>query len=391
RGFHTTPAVSRKGDLYDVLGVSRDSSQKDIKKAYYDLAKKYHPDTNKDEGSKEKFIKIQEAYDTLSDEQKRATYDQFGHAGMDGQAPPGAGGFGFGGDGGGFPFGFGGGSAQGGAGFDPNDILSQLFGSRFGGRAGGEAGEGGRAFSNVGSDIELTLDLTFMEAIRGASKVATYSHIVPCQPCSGHGTKGGVKRDTCKKCHGTGQETVVMQGGFYASTTCRTCRGAGTFIPPSKQCTSCDGVGRVRERTSVNVDIPEGIEDGMRIKLSSKGDAPIGGNGNVSEHNYGDLYVRVRVKPSKTFIRNGADIFVETKIPLHSALLGGFIRVPTVDSDVELKIPAGLQTGQKHVLRGRGVKYVKRPSSRGDQFVTLNVELPSKLSKEQKVLVEEFA
>ncbi|GAB5586399.1 mdj1 protein precursor [Umbelopsis nana] len=374
RLFHATaPSNAVKKDPYEVLGVSKTASQGDIKKAYYQLAKKYHPDTNKDKDAREKFVEIQGAYEILSDEQKKAQYDQYGHSFAEGQGP---GGFGGGAGGpGGFP-----------GGFDPNDIFSQFFGGGFGGRASaGPSGVGGDPFRNVaGEDIQTPLTISFMDAAKGATKYVTVDKIVDCPPCKGTGVKAGKSRETCKTCGGSGVQTILM-GGFHMQTTCGTCGGSGSAIPPGAGCNSCNGIGRVREQKTIQVNIPPGVDNNSRIRVAGEGDAPMKGNGPR-----GDLFVSLNILPSKIFRRQDADVFVNTKIPFYKAILGGTVRVPTIDGDVELKIPAGSQPEDNISLRNRGIRRL-RSTTRGDQIVTLKIELPRTLQDKQKDIIKKYA
>ncbi|PIA13915.1 hypothetical protein COEREDRAFT_77069 [Coemansia reversa NRRL 1564] len=366
RGFHTTNIDRASQDFYDVLGVNKDASQSEIKKAYYQLAKKYHPDANKEPDAKDKFVKIQEAYDTLSDENKRRSYDQFG------TADPTGGGMG-GGEGAGFS-GFG----------NMEDILSQMFGGGFSGMGGsGRGGAGGGGFVSVGEDVEAAVTISFMEAVKGTKTSVTITPVVKCQPCAGQGTKKGARRDKCKTCRGTGRAMFQM-GGFHVQQPCPECGGEGSTINPKDKCSSCGGNGRVRERKTVPVDIPPGCDNGMRVKLQGLGDAPIEGAGPS-----GDLYVRVRVIPSKIFRRKGADLYYDLSLPFTTAILGGTVRVPTVDGDVEVKIRPGTQPGDELRLRSKGAQKINS-SVRGDQYLSLNVKLPKKLSTTQRNLIEQF-
>ncbi|KAI9502559.1 chaperone protein DnaJ, partial [Coemansia spiralis] len=365
--FHTSGPQRAPEDYYDVLGVKRDASQSEIKKAYYQLAKKYHPDANKSSDAKDKFIKIQEAYDTLSDETKRQSYDQFGTA-----EPTG----GMGGDG------------MGGAGFggfnNMEDILSQMFGGGFanmGGRARGPGRSGG--FTSEGEDIDASVTVPFMDAVRGTRTQITITPIIKCKPCDGFGAKKGAKRQKCKVCNGSGQATFAM-GGFHVRQPCPACGGEGSTISREDMCTSCDGKGRVRERKTVSVDIPPGCDNGMRIRLQGMGDVPIDGDGPA-----GDLYVRIRVIPSKTFRRKGADVYYDVDMPFTTAILGGSIKVPTVDGDVEVKIRSGTQPGDELRLRGKGIPKLNS-GARGDQYLSLRIKLPTKLSDKQRELIEQF-
>ncbi|KAI8973038.1 hypothetical protein BDB01DRAFT_839078 [Pilobolus umbonatus] len=363
----TAPTSAAKKDPYDVLGVKKDASSSDIKKAYYGLAKKYHPDTNKDKDAREKFVQIQEAYEILSDDQKRQQYDQFGH-GFDGAA---------GGDGGGgFPGGFPGG-------FNPNDIFSQFFG---GGFRGGSGFGGGDPYQRPvhGENIQVPLTISFMEAVKGATKHVKVDKISDCQTCSGSGLQKGKKKDTCSVCGGTGVQTIMM-GGFHMQASCQSCGGAGTSIPPGCGCPACNSLGKVRERKMVEVRIPAGLDEGSRIKIPGEGDSPTTGKGPS-----GDLYVTLNIQPSKTFRRQNVDIFVDSKIPFYKAMLGGRVRVPTVDGDVEIKVPSGTQPGDHIALRGRGIP-IYGSTRRGDQIVSLNIELPRSLKGRQKRIIEEYA
>ncbi|KAJ3311473.1 hypothetical protein HDU76_003115, partial [Blyttiomyces sp. JEL0837] len=338
--FHSSAlALASKRDPYEVLGVSKSASASEIKKAYYQKAKEYHPDTNKDPASKEKFVELQHAYEILSDDQKKAAYDQFGHS--DGQD-----GFPGGGPGAGFNGGF--------SGFGPGqgaDIFEQLFKGFAGGGgfpgAGGRAGFGGFG-SSVGQDVSLKMRIGFMEAAKGAEKPLTYRSVQKCDDCSGSGLKKGAKKSTCGVCGGSGQQ-VFMRGGFHMSATCGSCGGSGQHIPPNSQCRKCDGIGRVQELKTVTVTIPAGVDNGMKVRLARKGDVPLEGDGPA-----GDLYVLLEVDPHPVFKRDGSDILVNATVPLQMAILGGTIRVPTIDGDVELKIPPGTQPEERKRLPKRG-------------------------------------
>ncbi|KAJ2852467.1 mdj1 protein precursor [Coemansia brasiliensis] len=361
RSFHTTRVSQASEDFYDILGVKRDASQSEIKKAYYQLAKKYHPDANKEAGAKDRFIKIQEAYDTLSDESKRKSYDQFGTADPAG--------------------GMGGGPGAGFSGFgNMEDILSQMFGGGFGGMGG--RGRGG-GFMSVGEDIDASVTISFMDAVKGTRTSVTITPVVKCEPCGGQGARKGAKRQTCKTCRGTGQAMFQM-GGFHVQQPCPECSGEGSTISAKDRCSACQGRGRVRERKNVQVDIPPGCDNGMRVKLQGMGDVPLEGEGPS-----GDLYVRVRVMPSKVFRRKGSDIYYDVDLPFTTAILGGSVQVPTVDGDVEVKINPGVQPGDELRLRSKGVRKVQS-SLRGDQYLNLKVRLPKNLTDEQRKLIEQF-
>ncbi|KAI9014863.1 hypothetical protein BC832DRAFT_546661 [Gaertneriomyces semiglobifer] len=388
RHFHASrPVAAAKRDAYEVLGVNKSASGGEIKKAYYKLAREFHPDTSKDPKAKDKFIEIQEAYDILSDDQKRANYDQFGHAAFGGGAegPTGAGGFG-GGFGGFHGFGDAGGFGAGGAGFGGNaqDIFEQLFGGLGGMGRGGMGGGMGGGFDSVGRSIRTTMNITFMDAAKGTKKNITFPCVIKCKTCTGSGIKKGHKPARCNVCGGSGQMSFV-RGGFHMASTCQACGGAGVRIPADARCGTCDGMGRVNEKRTVEVNIPAGVSDGMELRLPQQGNAPLESNGVA-----GDLFVRLNVQGDPVFKRDGSDVLVTVKVPLEVALLGGDVRVPTIDGDVELKVPAGTQPMDKKRLRRRGVRKVDSPAGdRGDQYVTLQVQLPSSLTDRQRRLIEE--
>ncbi|BGP22115.1 molecular chaperone DnaJ [Rhodotorula toruloides] len=361
---------------YSVLGVGKDASTSEIKKAYYQLAKKYHPDSSKEPGAKEKFVEIQEAYDTLSDDKKRADFDRFGSAsqqpGFDSDAFARAtssfGGAGFG------DF-FGGGAA----GASGADIFESLFGA-FG--RGGAAGP--RQAQPVGDDIDVSISVPFIQAAKGTSKTIQISPVVDCHTCHGSGLKEGMKKTTCGSCGGTGTRTFTIQSGFQMASTCAACGGSGSVAPPGSNCGTCAGVGKVRERRSVEVKIPPGVDDGMRIRLDGKGDAPIGGKGRS-----GDLFVRINVQPSKVFTRQGANLYETVSVPFYTAILGGRAPVKTLERDVEVKVPQGTQPGEEMVLRGRGVKKLYKEEY-GDLIVRFNVSMPRSLTPIQRMILEQY-
>lgn len=351
-----------KRDYYEVLGVEKTASQAEIKKAYRKLSKQYHPDINKEPGADVKFKEIAEAYEVLSDEQKRAQYDQFGHAGAQ-QGFGGGGGFG----------GFGGG------GFDGfEDIFSSFFG-------GGGSRRRDPNAPRKGADIEHSIIISFEEAVFGAEKEIELVRDETCDSCHGTGAKPGTTKDTCSTCRGTGQvsETVNTPFGQMANRrTCPTCHGTGSII--KEKCDTCHGAGKMKKRTKITVTIPEGIDHGQTMRVSGKGEAGVNGGP------YGDLYVTVRVRQSDKFERDGDDIYYELPITFAQAALGDEIEVPTVHGKVKMKIAAGTQSGDRFRLRGKGVKNVQG-YGQGDQHVIIKVVTPKKLNAKQKELLREFA
>lgn len=347
--------MADKRDYYEVLGVGKDVSDADLKKAYRRLAMKYHPDRNEgDAAAEEKFKEAKEAYDVLSDSQKRAAYNQFGHAGVDNSAA-GAGG-------------------PGGAGF--GDIFDSVFGDIFGGARGG----GGRERVYRGADLRYDMELTLEDAVAGTTTKIDVPKLEACGTCSGTGARKGSKPVTCGTCGGVGQ--VRMQQGFFSvQQTCPQCRGTGQII--SDPCPDCKGQGRVRRSKTISVKIPPGVDNGDRIRLSGEGEA--GENNGPA----GDLYVHILVKEHPIFERDGNDLYCDVPISIASAALGGELEVPTLNGKVKLKIPNETQSGKMFRLRGKGVKSV-RSSSTGDLLCRVMVETPVNLSKKQKELLQEF-
>ncbi|KAF8527904.1 DnaJ protein [Hysterangium stoloniferum] len=364
---------------YEILGIKKDAGASEIKKAYYQLAKQYHPDTNKDKGAHERFVEIQAAYDVLSDEKKRAAYDRYGAASQQEGFNPDAFAQGF--PGGGFGFqGFGGAFAGGGA-RGQADLFETLFGA-----FGGTSGSRSRGYENYrGDDIEATVNVSFLDACKGTSRPVTISPVVDCRTCSGNGLKPGAKRSTCTACGGSGTRTFVIESGFQMASTCPTCQGTGTTVPRSSQCGECSGIGKVKIRKNVQVDIPPGVEDGMAVRVPQAGDAPISGKGTA-----GDLLVRVRVGTSKIFRRQGINLYHDARIPMHTAILGGKVRVPTLEGDVDVRVPQGSQPGEECVLKRRGVSDISG-GGRGDLFVAFQVQLPRSLTARQRQLIEQYA
>lgn len=351
-------------DFYETLGVSKSASEDDIKKAYRKLAMKYHPDRNPDnKEAEEKFKEVQKAYDTLSDPQKKAAYDQYGHAAFEQGMGGGSGGFG----------GFGGGGFSGAQGFDFGDIFSQMFG-----------GSGGARQQNYqGEDINIGVTLTLEEAATGVKKQITVPTYEECGTCHGSGAKPGTKATTCRTCGGSG--TVhVRQAIFQIQQTCPTCHGSGKEI--KEPCMQCHGNGRVKTSKTVEVNIPAGIDDGQRIRLTGEGEP--GTHGAPA----GDLYVHVSVQEHKIFQRdpdNPTDLHCELPISFATAALGGEVEVPTLDGKVKLTIPEGTQNGKRLRVKGKGVKSV-RSSLIGDLYCHVIVETPVNLTERQKELLAEF-
>ena len=347
-------------EYYDRLGVSKDASQDEIKRAYRKMSKKYHPDINKEPGAEEKYKEVQEAYETLSDDQKRAAYDQYG--------PDGANGFGGQGGFGGF---------DGGAGFGGfEDIFSSFF--------------GGGATSNPnaprqGDDLQYRVNLSFEEAIFGAEKEVHYNREATCKTCSGSGAKPGTSPVTCGRCHGQGVINVDTQtslGMMRRQVTCDVCHGTGQEI--KEPCQTCHGTGHEKQSHKVSVKIPAGVETGQQIRLAGQGEA--GFNGGP----YGDLFVIINVNPSDKFTRDGSTIYYTLNISFVQAALGDTVEVPTVHGNVEMTIPAGTQTGKTFRLKGKGAPRL-RGGSQGDQHVTVKIVTPTKLNDAQKEALLAFA
>ncbi|MDP4577446.1 MAG: molecular chaperone DnaJ, partial [Burkholderiaceae bacterium] len=349
-----------KRDYYEALGVAKNASDDELKKAYRKLAMKHHPDRNPgNKSSEERFKEGKEAYEMLSDPDKRAAYDRFGHAGVDPNVGMGAGGQ----DAGGFA-----------------DAFGDIFGDIFGGQARGGA-RGGRG-SNVfrGSDLRYGLEVSLEQAAAGYATEIRVPTWESCSPCGGSGAKPGTKAETCKTCGGQGQ--VRMQQGFFSiQQTCPSCHGTGKTI--ANPCVSCDGVGRVRKQKTLEVNIPAGIDDGMRIRSAGNGEPGV--NGGPA----GDLYVEITLKPHRVFQREGDDLHCEVPLSFARAALGGSIDVPTLNGKASFDLPEGTQTGKTFRLRGKGIKNV-RTSLAGDLYCHAVLETPVKLSDKQKELLEAF-
>lgn len=346
-----------KRDYYEALGVQKNASEAEIKKAFRRMAQKHHPDRNPDsKESEDTFKEAKEAYEVLTDARKRAAYDQFGHAGVD----PSMGG--------------GGGGAAGGASF--SDIFGDVFGDIFGGGRGGSGGQ--RVYR--GSDLRYNLDLSLEDAVAGTTVKIRVPTLVACTTCNGSGAKAGSKPEPCTTCGGHGQ--VRMQQGFFSvQQACPRCHGTGSII--SDPCGTCQGQGRVRENKTLSVKVPAGVDTGDRIRLAGEGEA--GENGGPA----GDLYVQIQVKEHAIFKRDDNNLFCEVPISIVTAALGGELEVPTLDGKVVLKIPAESQTGKLFRLRGKGVKPV-RGGPIGDLLCRVTVETPVNLSARQKELLQEF-
>lgn len=360
----------QKRDYYEVLGVSKGASDDEIKRAYRKLAKKYHPDMNPgDKEAEAKFKEVNEAYSILSDSEKRARYDQFGHAGVDPN-------YGAGGPGGGF------------GGFDMGDIdLGDIFGSFFGGGFGGFGGSASsrRNGPQKGESLRASLTISFEEAAFGCEKEINLNRTEECEACHGSGAEPGTTAETCPDCRGTGVVRVQQRtGGFAFSSTapCSRCRGTGKII--HTPCKACGGSGSVKKSKRVTVSIPAGIDDGQAISLRGQGNA--GKNGGPA----GDLIVGVHVKPHPQFRRDGTTVLYEQPVTFYQAVMGAELEIPTIDGKVKYNLPAGTQTGTTFRLRGKGIPEL-RGRGRGDQYVTVRVQIPTSLNGEQKEALRAFA
>ncbi len=360
--------MAEKRDYYEVLGVQKGASDDELKKAYRKLAKKYHPDLNPgDKEAEQHFKEVNEAYEVLSDSDKRARYDQFGHAGVDpnyGAGGAGAGGFG------GFDGGF----------SDLGDIFDSFFGGGFGGATR-------RANPNAprrGSDIRSSITIDFFEACKGAKKSVKLTRQETCSECHGNGCESGHSPQTCPECHGTGQVSVLQRtpiGSIRSSRTCSKCNGRGTII--DHPCKKCGGTGKQSVTKTIEITIPAGIDDGQTLSVRGQGNA--GSNGGPA----GDLHVTISVRPDVLFNREGYDIWCEIPITYYQAVTGDELVVPTIDGKVKYNVPAGTQPGTVFKLRGKGVQQLNG-RGRGDQYVTVVVEVPKNLKKEQQNALKEF-
>ncbi len=359
--------MATKRDYYEVLGVSKDIPAEDLKKAYRKLAVQYHPDKNPgDKAAEEKFKEVSEAYDVLSDDQKRAAYDRYGHAAFaGGMGGPAAGGF-----------------------HDPFDVFREVFGG--GGGGGGIfeqffGGGGGRKRSSTGpqrgSDLRYPLDITLEEAASGTVKEIEIERLVPCKTCNGSGSASGSGKKTCRTCGGAGQ-VISARGFFQIQQTCPDCDGEGETV--ADPCKACRGAGRQKERTRIRLNIPAGIEEGNQLRST--------GNGDLGMRNgpAGDLYVLIRIKDHDVFQRDGHDLHCEMPLSYATAALGGELEVPTLGAQATVKVPAGTQNGTTFRLRGKGIKVMGRDQF-GDLYVHVQIAVPNKLNAEQKEKLQEFA
>jgi len=354
--------VAEKRDYYEILGVSRDADETELKKAYRKLAKQYHPDMNpNDKDAEAKFKEINEAYAVLSDPQKRKQYDMYGHSGLDGTGFDGFRGFG------GFDFGF-------------EDIFDTFFGgSPFGRSTRRKSGP------RRGNDLKYSLEISFLEAAFGVTKEINVTRMQLCHVCGGSGSKPGTKPETCRHCNGTGQIRHVQAtpfGQMVNMRTCEVCRGEGTII--TNPCDECRGNGRVQKISKISINVPAGIDNGQTISLRGEGEPGMMGGPP------GDLYVSIRVKPHPLFKREGYDVICEIPITFTQAALGAELEIPTLEGTIKYNIPEGTQTGTVFRLKNKGIKHL-RSNAKGDQLVRVNVEVPTKLSAKQKELLKQFA
>ncbi len=362
-----------KRDFYEILGLSKSASADEIKKAYRNLARKYHPDVNKEPGSEAKFKELSEAYSVLSDDRKRAQYDQFGQAG-----PQFSGGQGYGG--------------QGFEGFDLNDLFRGGFGGGFGGGAFEDLfesmfGGGGsrRAGPQRGDDLRYDMTISLEDAAKGLKKEIELPHFVTCQTCKGTGARPGTKPEKCATCHGTGQVKRVQRtimGSFTQVGPCPDCRGSGEVI--TSLCVECHGKGQVKKTHKIELNIPAGVETGNKLRVPKAGDTGEKGGGP------GDLYIFITVRDDPRFERDGADLHQKRSITFAQASLGFDLDVPTIDGKAELKVPAGTQSGSVLRMRGQGMPHLNS-KARGDLYVHVDVETPKDLSNEETELLKKFA
>ncbi len=355
-----------KKDYYEVLGVPKDAPKTEIKKAYRNLAKKYHPDRNKEPNAEQKFKEIKEAYEILSDDQKRSAYDQYGHAGTEGF-----------------------GSASGFGGFEGfgdysnlNDIFEQFFGGGFAGFSGFRQQ---RQTSVRGSDLEINLKISFKDAVFGADKVLEYDRMAACTACNSTGAKNGSSKKTCPTCDGRGQvirvQNAFMFGTIQTAVQCPECKGTGEII--TEECPECRGEGRVKLEEEFKIKIPPGIPDGVTLRFKDRGNAGKQGG------NSGDLFINIDVEPHEKLERRGNDIYLETEIDVVTAALGDTITVPSVHGNLKVKIPAGTQPNKVIKLSGKGGPKF-RGRGNGDQYLQIKIRIPNKLSRQERKLWEDL-
>ena len=359
--------MADKRDYYEVLGLNKGADEASIKKAYRTLAKKYHPDMNPGNAEAEqKFKEVNEAYSVLSDSEKKAQYDQYGHAAFE------QGGGGYGGYGGFSDFG------------DIGDIFSSFFGGGFGGFGGSSSSR--RNAPQRGEDIGVHITLTFEEAAFGVKKDISFKRIQKCDDCHGTGAEKGTNAETCSHCNGTGQRRVMQRMGgmqFQTTVTCESCRGTGKII--KNPCSNCSGTGYIRINKTLSVDIPAGIDNGERIALRGQGSD--GRNGGPA----GDLIITVSIRPHKIFKRERYNIYCDVPITVAEATLGAEISIPTLDGEYKYEIPDGTQPGTQFTLKGKGIQYLNYPNRKGDLIFTTIVEIPKGLSQNQKDHMRAFA
>jgi len=357
--------MADKKDYYEVLGIQKGASEDEIKKAFRKMARKYHPDANPGNAeAEEKFKEVNEAYEVLSDPDKKAKYDQFGHAAF--------------GAGGGF---------NGGSGFTADFDIDDIFGAfGFGDIFGAAGGRSRRQGPRRGSDVRVNINISFEEAYYGTSREIQINSVEQCETCKGTGAKAGTHAETCKHCNGTGQERVTKQTVFGMTTTietCSYCHGEGKII--KDPCPTCGGKGKVRKPKTIKVDIPKGIDNGQSVRIAGKGEA--GEKGGPS----GDLFVTVYVKAHPLFQRKGTDLYCEIPITFAQAALGGEIKIPGVEGEIEYNIKEGTQTDTVLTFKDKGFPNVRNPKIKGNLYVTVKVKTPTKLTSKQKELLEEFA
>lgn len=353
---------TKKDDYYDLLGVAKNASEDEIKKAYRKKAVQFHPDKNPgNKQAEEMFKKVSEAYEALKDPEKRAAYDRFGHAAFQ------QGGAGPRGPSGGF--------------HDPFDIFKEVFGQGGGGIFDEFFGGGGGASSGRGSDLRYDLEISLEEAAGGVEREISFRRLGVCRHCGGNGAEPGSKRATCPTCRGAGQVTT-SRGFFHVRQVCPTCHGSGSRF--EKACAHCDGEGRATETAKIKIRVPAGVDTGSKLRSQGNGESGVMGGA------VGDLYIVIHVKEHDVFERNGADLFCEIPIKFTLATMGGTVQVPTLQGKAGLKIPAGTQSGTTFRLKGRGLPHL-RGGSQGDQLIRVQVEVPTSLSSEQRRLLEEFA